>query len=74
MVCRVVLPFSHAVGLTNSCSVPCSSERMLNKSLSTNSDVIIYDLEDSVAPESKPQARKALKAFLNVRKLALHLP
>ncbi|KAJ7695985.1 Pyruvate/Phosphoenolpyruvate kinase-like domain-containing protein [Mycena rosella] len=28
--------------------VPCSSDRMLGKSLTTNSDMIIYDLEDSV--------------------------
>ena len=45
---------------------------MLNKSLVTSSDVIIYDLEDSVAPDAKPAARKALKSFLNVRKLAPH--
>ena len=46
--------------------VPCSSERMLNKSLETPSDVIIYDLEDSVAPDAKPGARTALGKFFNV--------
>ncbi|EJC97995.1 beta subunit of citrate lyase [Fomitiporia mediterranea MF3/22] len=47
--------------------VPCSSERMLNKSLETPSDVIIYDLEDSVAPDAKAGARTALGKFFNTR-------
>ncbi|KAH8114622.1 citrate lyase beta subunit [Phellopilus nigrolimitatus] len=47
--------------------VPSSSERMLKKSLETPSDVIIYDLEDSVAPDAKPAARTALARFLNSR-------
>ena len=42
---------------------------MLVKSLETPSDVIIYDLEDSVAPDTKPRARSALHEFLNVRRL-----
>ncbi|KAI0311714.1 citrate lyase beta subunit, partial [Amylostereum chailletii] len=46
--------------------VPCSSERMLQKSPSTKSDVIIYDLEDSVAPseKDKTEARERLANFL----------
>ncbi|KAH9080442.1 citrate lyase beta subunit [Lactarius deliciosus] len=46
--------------------VPASSERMLQKSLVTPSDVIIYDLEDSVAPseEGKILARERLAEFL----------
>ncbi|KAF8195490.1 Pyruvate/Phosphoenolpyruvate kinase-like domain-containing protein [Pholiota molesta] len=46
--------------------VPTSSDRMLEKSISTGSDVIIYDLEDSVspAPEDKLTARTRLKKFL----------
>ncbi|KAH9002665.1 citrate lyase beta subunit [Lactarius hatsudake] len=46
--------------------VPASSERMLQKSLVTPSDVIIYDLEDSVAPseEGKIVARERLAEFL----------
>ncbi|KAI3603037.1 citrate lyase subunit beta [Moniliophthora roreri] len=46
--------------------VPSSSDRMLEKSTSVNSDVIIYDLEDSVAPSAKDKAnaRDKLKAFL----------
>ncbi|KII90550.1 hypothetical protein PLICRDRAFT_39121 [Plicaturopsis crispa FD-325 SS-3] len=44
--------------------VPCSSKRMLEKSLSSPSDVIIYDLEDSVAPADKAMARTQLAEFL----------
>ena len=39
---------------------------MLQKSLQSESDVIIYDLEDSVAPDVKPKARTALGEFLSV--------
>jgi citrate lyase subunit beta-like protein len=51
--------------------VPSSSERMLEKSLTTDSDVIIYDLEDSVPPDpsDKTRARLRLKEFLSVRNL-----
>lgn len=40
---------------------------MLEKSLTTNSDVIIYDLEDSVPPDpsDKTRARSKLKDFLS---------
>ncbi|KAJ7212309.1 citrate lyase beta subunit [Mycena pura] len=46
--------------------VPSSSDRMLEKSLITNSDIIIYDLEDSVPPAEadKLAARARLAAFL----------
>ncbi|KAJ6557292.1 citrate lyase beta subunit [Mycena vulgaris] len=46
--------------------VPSSSDRMLEKSLSTNSDMIIYDLEDSVPPSAvdKATSRARLSAFL----------
>ncbi|KAF8500904.1 citrate lyase beta subunit [Russula emetica] len=46
--------------------VPASSDRMLQKSLVTGSDVIIYDLEDSVAPSEggKNDARERLMEFL----------
>lgn len=48
--------------------VPASSDRMLEKSLSTPSDVIIYDLEDSVPPSvlDKDSARNRLGDFLRV--------
>lgn len=47
--------------------VPTSSDRMLDKSLSTSSDVIIYDLEDSVPPSAydKDSARQRLSTFLS---------
>ena len=46
---------------------------MLQKSLETGADVIVYDLEDSVAPspEDKANARANLKKFLKVH---LHEP
>ena len=42
---------------------------MLEKSITTGSDVIIYDLEDSVSPVplDKVNARDRLKKFLGVR-------
>ncbi|PSS06843.1 hypothetical protein PHLCEN_2v3562 [Hermanssonia centrifuga] len=48
--------------------VPASSDRMLEKSLTSPSDVIIYDLEDSVPPSvlDKESARNRLKDFLHV--------
>lgn len=48
--------------------MPASSERMLQKSLVTKSDTIIYDLEDSVAPSEadKSSARERLVNFLTV--------
>jgi citrate lyase beta subunit len=44
---------------------------MLQKSLVTGSDVIIYDLEDSVAPSEgdKTDARERLTEFLTARLL-----
>ncbi|KAI0382002.1 beta subunit of citrate lyase [Hypomontagnella monticulosa] len=45
--------------------VPGSSPRMLTKSLGLTSDNITYDLEDSVTPAAKPQARAALREHLS---------
>ncbi|KAI0514832.1 Pyruvate/Phosphoenolpyruvate kinase-like domain-containing protein [Xylaria bambusicola] len=45
--------------------VPASSPRMLTKSLSLSSDNVTYDLEDSVTPSAKPQARTALREHLS---------
>lgn len=42
-------------------SVPASNARALEKSSSLVCDGIIFDLEDSVAPEKKAEAREALK-------------
>ncbi len=39
---------------------------MLEKSFTVNSDMIIYDLEDSVSPKDKITARNRLQSFLNV--------
>ncbi|KAJ7729648.1 Pyruvate/Phosphoenolpyruvate kinase-like domain-containing protein [Mycena maculata] len=46
--------------------VPASSDKMLQKSLSSNSDMIVYDLEDSVPPSAadKTASRARLSAFL----------
>ncbi|GJE91756.1 citrate lyase beta subunit [Phanerochaete sordida] len=46
--------------------VPASSDRTLNKSLVTQSDVIVYDLEDSVPPTraDKDGARHRLSLFI----------
>jgi citrate lyase subunit beta-like protein len=38
---------------------------MLQKSLAVDADTIIYDLEDSVAPSQKNQARTSLISFLD---------
>lgn len=45
--------------------VPSSSQKMLTKSLGVPSDVLIYDLEDSVAPKAKADARNQLGQFLS---------
>ncbi|KAF8326833.1 Pyruvate/Phosphoenolpyruvate kinase-like domain-containing protein [Cantharellus anzutake] len=44
--------------------VPCSNARMLEKSTITTSDMVIYDLEDSVAPSQKSVALNHLLNFL----------
>ncbi|KAI1806464.1 beta subunit of citrate lyase [Daldinia bambusicola] len=45
--------------------VPASSPHMLAKSLGFTCDTVIYDLEDSVAPLAKADARAALKTHMN---------
>ncbi|KAF8967068.1 Pyruvate/Phosphoenolpyruvate kinase-like domain-containing protein [Flammula alnicola] len=54
--------------------VPASSDRMLEKSITSGSDVIIYDLEDSVspAPEDKSSARLRLRTFLEEQQQRLN--
>ena len=39
------------------CSCPASDERKLAKALGSGADLLILDLEDSVAPDAKPAAR-----------------
>ncbi len=44
--------------------VPADSERKLDKSFGADADALIFDLEDAVAPERKPEARRlALRAL-----------
>ena len=50
--------------------VPGDSERKLDKSLTAQADVLILDLEDSVAPQNKPLARDTAAAFLAGRRTA----
>lgn len=47
--------------------VPAANPRALVKALTLDCDAIIYDLEDSVFPEQKADARKALAAHLAAR-------
>ena len=44
--------------------VPADSERKLSKSTETGADALILDLEDSVAAEARPAARKLAVEFL----------
>ena len=45
-------------------STPGSSERMIEKALGTNADVVFLDLEDAVAPNQKVEARgKVIEAL-----------
>lgn len=44
--------------------VPGGNERMFEKSLSLNADSLILDLEDSVTPENKDAARRAVVNWL----------
>jgi len=45
--------------------VPADSSRKLAKSLTTHADVLIFDLEDAVAPQEKAAARACLARFLS---------
>jgi len=44
--------------------VPCDSERKIEKALASTADVVILDLEDSVALDNKPKARQILQQVL----------
>ena len=48
--------------------VPGDSERKLDKSLASQADVLILDLEDSVAPQNKPLARDMAAGFIADRR------
>jgi malyl-CoA/(S)-citramalyl-CoA lyase len=46
-------------------AVPGSNEKLFPKALDSAADVIFLDLEDAVAPDDKPQARKNIIKTLN---------
>lgn len=46
-------------------AVPGSSPQMFEKAAASDADVIFLDLEDAVAPDDKPQARKNIIQALN---------
>jgi citrate lyase subunit beta/citryl-CoA lyase len=43
--------------------VPADSEKKIGKAIESEADAVIFDLEDSVAPDQKSVARKILKAL-----------
>lgn len=47
--------------------IPGDSDKKLGKADGTGADALILDLEDSVAPASKPAARERVRAFLDAR-------
>lgn len=46
---------------------PGDSERKMTKASESTADIVLLDLEDSVTPENKPAARKAVAEFLKTR-------
>ena len=46
-------------------AVPGSNPKLFEKAAGSSADVVFLDLEDSVAPDDKPQARKNIIAALN---------
>lgn len=49
--------------------VPSYNKKFLDSSLKQNADALIFDLEDSVPYEFKPQAREILKEYLDKEEL-----
>ncbi|UJW75359.1 HpcH/HpaI aldolase/citrate lyase family protein [Rhizobium sp. SL42] len=59
------LPLTHALKLRRSVlTVPAINRRALDKVAALDCDAVIFDLEDSVAPEKKAEARANLLDFL----------
>jgi citrate lyase subunit beta/citryl-CoA lyase len=55
--------------------VPADSQRKLEKSLQSGSDVLIFDLEDAVSPSRKQEGRSELVKFLTeVKRAGLKTP
>ncbi|KAK1914873.1 hypothetical protein P3342_010864 [Pyrenophora teres f. teres] len=48
--------------------VPSSSKKMLEKSFAMHADNVTYDLEDSVAPHMKANARSNLRSILSTKR------
>ena len=46
---------------------PGDSERKMDKATAGTADIVIFDLEDAVAEEAKPQARSMVSAFLKAQ-------
>ena len=46
-------------------AVPASNPKMIDKASRSSADVVFLDLEDSVAPDDKPHARRNVVAALN---------
>ncbi|SEG83811.1 citrate lyase subunit beta / citryl-CoA lyase [Thermomonospora echinospora] len=46
---------------------PGDSERKMSKAANGTADIVLLDLEDAVAPDEKPRARKMVAAFLASR-------
>ena len=50
--------------------VPGSSQKMLDKTRGLNADCVAYDLEDSVTPGRKAEARSNIRRFLEQPRLS----
>ncbi|MBX7526071.1 HpcH/HpaI aldolase/citrate lyase family protein [Qipengyuania vesicularis] len=51
---------------------PGDSEKKMTKATEGEADIVIFDLEDAVAEDAKPEARKAICAFLKTRDNSEH--
>jgi citrate lyase beta subunit len=51
--------------------VPGNSAKMMAKAAASGADVLIFDLEDAVHPDSKPVARQLVTAALASTRVAL---
>src|SRR5262245_54337220 len=54
--------------------VPGDSPRKLEKGMGSGADALLLDLEDSIAPERKTEAREMTAAFLKEARTAKHRP
>ncbi|MEO9131609.1 MAG: CoA ester lyase [Sphingomonas sp.] len=46
---------------------PGDSDKKMAKAAAGSADIVIFDLEDAVAPEEKPRARNMVRAFLDAQ-------